>query len=540
MNTEVFNSIDTLINMANSSLNIDEVNTELININRNIKNKRNEIEDLKSLMVDSRYFNASNELVDKNIEISLKNKINRLNRKVKEIKNTLEEVKTREKRVYKDITTLKEKLEANIKYVDTISEKVKSSKDNEYYKNLLKKEQDNVQELNEELESKNSLYEEILKELELNNQALKELTEKLEQEKLRLNDIMDNLDNPNAYIDEDLKKQDEEQLDKLMNDLDKLEKRKIELLTDANMIGADAKEFLINSDITSAVNKIKELVTIVKAKPYMDISSGSVLDEELEKKEALRDELASLIDNKNYEEANSGEISKRITYIKEEIKNNQKVIAEYENKIKETDEFVNSNLGVRITDLEKELLALEKKITEYHTLIKDKDKPTRVKANLESVVSKKEKERDILNEILTNYKDDLIGKIEITKEDSKIIQNKKEANEKLEQELTKLNKLTLMDFNTKDLREEEEDKEKLKALNEEIKDIKNRQKFTKTPDEIFDEIDMILSTMKHEDTNIQEKLETEVLREEKKEEPERLKVVEIIPVETVKTEAGGK
>ncbi len=540
MNTEVFNSIDTLINMANSSLNIDEVNTELININRNIKNKRNEIEDLKSLMVDSRYFNASNELVDKNIEISLKNKINRLNRKVKDIKNTLEEVKTREKRVYKDITTLKEKLEANIKYVDTISEKVKSSKDNEYYKNLLKKEQDNVQELNEELESKNSLYEEILKELELNNQALKELTEKLEQEKLRLNDIMDNLDNPNAYIDEDLKKQDEEQLDKLMNDLDKLEKRKIELLTDANMIGADAKEFLINSDITSAVNKIKELVTIVKAKPYMDISSGSVLDEELEKKEALRDELASLIDNKNYEEANSGEISKRITYIKEEIKNNQKVIAEYENKIKETDEFVNSNLGVRITDLEKELLALEKKITEYHTLIKDKDKPTRVKANLESVVSKKEKERDILNEILTNYKDDLIGKIEITKEDSKIIQNKKEANEKLEQELTKLNKLTLMDFNTKDLREEEEDKEKLKALNEEIKDIKNRQKFTKTPDEIFDEIDMILSTMKHEDTNIQEKLETEVLREEKKEEPERLKVVEIIPVETVKTEAGGK
>lgn len=540
MNTEVFNSIDTLINMANSSLNIDEVNTELININRNIKNKRNEIEDLKSLMVDSRYFNASNELVDKNIEISLKNKINRLNRKVKDIKNTLEEVKTREKRVYKDITTLKEKLEANIKYVDTISEKVKSSKDNEYYKNLLKKEQDNVQELNEELESKNSLYEEILKELELNNQALKELTEKLEQEKLRLNDIMDNLDNPNAYIDEDLKKQDEEQLDKLMNDLDKLEKRKIELLTDANMIGADAKEFLINSDITSAVNKIKELVTIVKAKPYMDISSGSVLDEELEKKEALRDELASLIDNKNYEEANSGEISKRITYIKEEIENNQKVIAEYENKIKETDEFVNSNLGVRITDLEKELLALEKKITEYHTLIKDKDKPTRVKANLESVVSKKEKERDILNEILTNYKDDLIGKIEITKEDSKIIQNKKEANEKLEQELTKLNKLTLMDFNTKDLREEEEDKEKLKALNEEIKDIKNRQKFTKTPDEIFDEIDMILSTMKHEDTNIQEKLETEVLREEKKEEPERLKVVEIIPVETVKTEAGGK
>ena len=71
MHTEVFNNIDTLINMANSPLNIDEINTELITLRKNIKTKQSEIEDLKSLMTDSRYFNASNELVDKNIEISL-------------------------------------------------------------------------------------------------------------------------------------------------------------------------------------------------------------------------------------------------------------------------------------------------------------------------------------------------------------------------------------------------------------------------------------------------------------------------------------
>ena len=49
MHTEVFNNIDTLINMANSPLNIDEINTELITLRKNIKTKQSEIEDLKSL-----------------------------------------------------------------------------------------------------------------------------------------------------------------------------------------------------------------------------------------------------------------------------------------------------------------------------------------------------------------------------------------------------------------------------------------------------------------------------------------------------------
>ena len=50
MHTEVFNNIDTLINMANSPLNIDEINTELITLRKNIKTKQSEIEDLKSFI----------------------------------------------------------------------------------------------------------------------------------------------------------------------------------------------------------------------------------------------------------------------------------------------------------------------------------------------------------------------------------------------------------------------------------------------------------------------------------------------------------
>ena len=380
MHTEVFNNIDILMNMANSPLNVEEINMELASLKRQIKNKQNEIDDLKSLMTESRYFNASNELVDKNIEISLKNKITRLNRRIKEIKFSLEESKNNEKKLHTEISTLKEKLAKNENYLETLRVKANSATNNNYYQNLLDKEQKSVEELNKELSEKSKMYESALKELELNNQAFNELSSKLDTEKTRLNDVLDNLENPNAYIDEDLKARDEEKLATLNSELEQLEKRKVELLTDSNMIGADAKELIIENDIYEALNKIKELVTIVKSKPYMDISSSSILEEELEKKESLRVELSTLIDNKKYDEIDI--VTKRIDYLKSEITENNQTIEKYQNEINNIDKFVNDKLGVFVTELENTILRLEKSINECRTILKDKNKTARSKMTL--------------------------------------------------------------------------------------------------------------------------------------------------------------
>ena len=61
--------------------------------------------------------------------------------------------------------------------------------------------------------------------------------------------------------------------------------------------------------------------------------------------------------------------------------------------------------------------------------------------------------------------------------------------------------------------EEENDKEKLKALNEEIRQIKNRQEFRKMPEQIYDEIEMMLDSFK-----------TVPLREEKNKDLNNLEV----------------
>ncbi len=584
MHTEVFNNIDTLISMADSPLNIDDINTELISLNRNIRNKQNEIDDFKSLITDSRYFNASNELVDKNIEVSLKSKISRLNRKIKEVKRTIDEVKTREKSIYTDIENLKDKLKKNENYVDILEEKAKSDT-NIYYGDLLNKEKTNVQELRIELQNKNKQYDNVLKELELNNQAYKEFSDKLETEKSRLNDILDNLNNPNAYIDEDLKEQDDIKLKSLNKELESLEKRKVELLTDANMIGADAKEFILNNKIVDALSKIRELVTIVKSKEYMDINNPSILDEELDKKEALRLELSALIENKTYQDVDNDTVNKRLEYIKLAMENNNNAIKNYKNEIDKIDEFVSKTLGPNINELESNILSLEKTINSYRKLLEDKNKPQKQKMALESAITKKDKEKIILNEILSAYKNNLLLKINDTNKINELITSLEEENNKFNKESMNLSRMSLYDLKTKDLIEEEEDKEKLKQVNDEIKAIKNRQRFDKTPDEIYDEIDMYLASLtedikpitrleKNKSLDIDELLnQNEKILEEKKqeekgledikenlikevdtpkeeildtdtlddmlvlEEPERLKVIDVIPVNNV---SGGK
>lgn len=496
MHTEVFNNIDTLIEMAGASLkNMDEVNAELITLKRQIRNKNNEIEDFKSIINDARYFNASNELVDKNIEISLKNKITRLKRKIKDIDNNGKALTTNEEALHEEIKDLKNKIAKNEKYVNVLEVKTNSNLDNNYYISMLDTERNNILELKTILDNKTSLYNDILKELELNNQAKDELSTKLSREEERLNDVMDNLTNPNTYIDEDLKKSDEDRLNALENELDKLQKRELELLTDASVIGADAKELIATNDVNAALQKIKELVTIVKTKPYMDINNAAILDEELEKKESLRIELAGLIDSKNYEGINSEAIKERIDYLNKEIENNNEQVAKLKNEISNIDEHISSILGKKISDLEKEIIDAEKIVQNYKNLIKAKDNASKTRTNLEQAILKKQKEIQVLDNILIAYKETLVSKINDTNKLNERVSSIENDNSRYLKELDGLQKITLINFKTKDLVEEEKDREDLRNLNEEIKQIKIRKQFDRSPNEIYDQIEMALASV---------------------------------------------
>ena len=545
MHTDIFSNIDLLIEMAGSSLNTLDIEGELKDINKEIQDKKAQIEDLKGMMNDTRYFNASSELVDKNIEVSLKSKISRLNRKIKDIQLKLNDVKKEEAKIHDDILTLKERIEKNKEY-NTLLES-KSGQLDSAYQSIVEQENKALQDLEQELEKKNKRYQEVLRELEVHEQALKELTDKKNSDSTRLKEIEDNLANPNAYIDEDLKSHDEERLNSLNEALESLQKRRLEYLTDPNMIGIDAKELIANNDFTEALKKIKELVTIVKAKPFMDITNKQVLDEELEKKEAERVELANYIDSKNYAGMSSNVVQKRIDYLNKELEKEKALIAQYQEENKNIEQEIGTDLSPLIGGLEEEIRNISLEIEDYQALLQDNTKSRKTKTNLENAILKKEKEKVAMNDILDNYKKDLLFKIKSSNRLEKLLERYNQDIENKLQEIEGLKRMSLFEGTSKDYVEEEQDKEKLKKINDEIKQIKNCQKFDRTPDEIYDQIEMLLANIKVVEPVKEEKNEESLGEvpidglfdnEPLKEEP-LIKVVEMIPATTV-SEMGGQ
>ena len=544
MHTEIFNNIDLLVSMAGSTLNVQDIESELITINREIQDKKSQLEDLKSMMNDTRYFNASSELVDKNIEVSLKSKISRLNRKIKDIQLKLNDVKKEEAKTHDDVIALKDRIEKNKEYISLLESK--SGKLDSAYQSIVEQENMAMESLEQELAKKDKRYQEVLRELEVHEQALKELSDKKNSDSARLREIEDNLGNPNAYIDEDLKSHDEERLNSLNESLVSLQKRRLEYLTDPNMIGMDAKELIANNDFTEALKKIKELVTIVKAKPFMDITNKQILDEELEKKEAERTELANYIDSKNYAGMSSNVAQKRIEYLNKELEKEKALILQYQEENKKIEQEIGADLSPLIGGLEEEIRNISSEIEDYQTLLQDNTKSRKTKTNLENAILKKEKEKDAMNDILDNYKKDLLFKIKSSNRLEKLLERYNQDITQKTEEIEELNRMALFDGASKDYIEEEQDKEKLKKINDEIKQIKNCRKYDRTPDEIYDQIEMLLANTKvdapikeekEEENQVEVPIDGLFDNEPTKEEP-LIKVVEMIPATTV-SEMGG-
>ena len=544
MHTDIFNNIDLLIEMAGSTLNTLDIEGELRDINKEIQDKKGQIEDLKGMMNDTRYFNASSELVDKNIEVSLKSKISRLNRKIKDIQLKLNDVKKEEAKTHDDVLALKDRIEKNKEYISLLESK--SGKLDSAYQSIVEQENMAMESLEQELAKKDKRYQEVLRELEVHEQALKELSDKKNSDSARLREIEDNLGNPNAYIDEDLKSHDEERLNSLNESLVSLQKRRLEYLTDPNMIGMDAKELIANNDFTEALKKIKELVTIVKAKPFMDITNKQILDEELEKKEAERTELANYIDSKNYAGMSSNVAQKRIEYLNKELEKEKALILQYQEENKKIEQEIGADLSPLIGGLEEEIRNISSEIEDYQTLLQDNTKSRKTKTNLENAILKKEKEKDAMNDILDNYKKDLLFKIKSSNRLEKLLERYNQDITQKTEEIEELNRMALFDGASKDYIEEEQDKEKLKKINDEIKQIKNCRKYDITPDEIYDQIEMLLANTKvdapikeekEEENQVEVPIDGLFDNEPTKEEP-LIKVVEMIPATTV-SEMGG-
>ena len=499
MQNDIIAKIDSLVKMSESTNNASTLKVELREIECSIKEKKLDLKELKSSISDDKYFDASGEIVDKNIEISLTKKIKLLKKSLIDLDEQVNEVTKEEEKMFNQLEILKSMIYDSENFIEVLNTKISSadSEEKNNFKTLLKETETKLKDNKKDLDKKRKAYEKVQGKLEMLCFSKKELENKIDSETEKLIDVKANLANKRGYIDIELRNEDEKSLELLENEITKLEAEKNIILSDPVMIAEEAKNFLIEDDKTSALKKVKELKDLILQLPYMDlgIQSKDSLAIELEKAESKRDEFASMINSKNYESVDTTLIKDRIAYITDKKDTLLKEIETIKEKIKLADIQELEDLNNRINYCENEVSNLEEKLEEYEKTLIDSDLSITKKATLQAAFDKKEEELNNILELLSSYKNDrknlIIQSFELEK--NNIIKLNEEI-KNIDLEIKKLEKMCVSSNKAKDIIAMENDKKTLKELNEVVKAIKKRQSLKTTPNELYDEIEILLGT----------------------------------------------
>lgn len=508
MQADILKNIDVLADMADSTDNIETLEAEIKEIEKRSSKLKKELDFYDDVLPEEKYYRASERLVDENLKASLETKIKKQEQALADLNSELTSDLKTETELHEHQEELAAKISEITEYI-----KVLKSRETMPYQSLLKEQEKLLADLTSELEETKKKYTEITNKIDILNLAKAERDEKLKHEKEKLSDTKACLINPASYIDYDMKKIDDARVEEIKDELLKLDKRRLEILTDPAMIAKDAKDLILDDDRTSALAKIKELVTIAKTKPFMDIPNGSeltnILQDELTAASEKRDEFAAVIENKDYMGSSNMVVADRIEFLNHKIDSLKAEISTLEEKVQKIDAEDLKELIAAKEKVQNHKEELEQQIIVYEDMLSgdDSDKSPKRKAILNSALIRKQEELTIVSAILEAYLKDEQSMVMKTNTllEKEIIQLNDEI-AKIKKEITELNKLNLGASKIKDVLAIENDKKKLKELDDKVKDIQHRQKYDRTPSEIFDEIEIYFGTL---DTTDEEKMDNE-------------------------------
>lgn len=504
MQTGILRKIDILKEMSESTTNVDTAKAEKREIEAEIIDLKEQLTIYREAKDSEKYFKVTDKQLEENIKVSLESKIKEQEKTIKKLQKDIDGVVLQETELHDQIAKTNEEIASSREYINALRnrlETVLEPSTKEYFNQLLSEENNRIEELLKLLKDLENKDTDALERLDYLTLAMEEMNKKLEDKKVRLAETKSSLSNPTSYIDEELKEQDEKRILELQKKISDLEKRKLEIMVDPAMIASEAKELIINEDYTNALAKLQELVTIVKSKPYMDIPSSNeltaMLQEEEEAATTARDEFASLIDTKNYSSGDTEVIEERIHFLQSEISSLEEKIKVKKEEIQYIDNVSFKEITKHLDSTVSVYNQLLEELAEYKIIIETEteDKTPKRRAVLASAYESKQKELEDVKKIAEHYKEDqkiLINKAyKIENEDialfGKEIENHKKEIRTMELLLENVNK-------AKDVLAIENDKQKLKDLDEAVKNIKHRQKYTQTPSEIYDEIEISLGT----------------------------------------------
>ena len=501
MKKEVIEKIDLLVEMSGTTNKYETLNEELNVVDSEIESEKNKINDLKKkLSSDFNYTRSNEKIVDENTKMGLENRRVIASKDLEEIKDSITELSKEEESCHESLTEVENELKQSRHFIESLELKMKTNSSNKesyrFYETLLDKNHNTIKEKENLKKEKQQEYNRVVKKIEDLGIERDDLENRLKDLDSKLAIITESLINPKSYIDQKNRQKDERLLEKYKEELDRLETRRIAIITDPAYIGHEAQELYLESDKTSTLEKIKELVTIVKAKDYMDTPLSEIASL-LEKATNKRDEFASQINNKSYDVGDNSIVTLRIEYLKEQKKKKEKEIEELNVKINKIDDEEVKNLVRYVEDTRKYKEELANDIEIYKNVLnKENDnKSPKKQASLKAALLKKQEEYSLVVEILNSFENDLENRVIESKtlEEDGIEKLKKEII-KLDEQINKIERKEALNNNPKDILNIEKDREILKGLDDDVEALKHRQKYSAGASEILDQIEVAIET----------------------------------------------
>lgn len=498
MQSKIFSLIDLLLKMANTKNTYEELEAKRNLLLDEINNLKKAIDDLSSSMTDDKYFDASSEIVDRNIEISIVKKLANLEYEEEELEKKLDEKRKEEQDLLVSIEKLKERIVKSKSNMSLVDDRVKFAKNEDVkqlYSSLYQDEEKKSRIDEQELNSLNNDLKANSAEMESLNQAISSVKEKCETLKARLSDVRSSLSNKKSYIDKSAMSKDKEELEALNKDLKRLEEEQSRILMNPVMLVSDIKDLIMNKDDNAALDKLKQLENSINEIPYMNIENKQDLLKELDRLKSQKDEIISSINDHEYVSRDITLIDNRISWLKSLIIYYKRSIKAYEEEIKYIDNNLVLPASKELKSAESEALNAEKQIDEYNSIINDESKSALAISTMKIAKDKKLSDFNVITDIANKYQ----TSIGLLIEKSVNLQNESisELEEKIEEgnaEINKLEELKQKGIKSKNAIKQEDDRKAAQKIDDDIKAINHRLTFDATPAQIIDDIEMMLTS----------------------------------------------
>lgn len=511
---KIFWNLEVLVKMSRSKNDGPSLRIEELEIENKIKNYRQEIEEIESIS-DEENYDTSAEMADRNIEIITKKQIQVLRNELKEKNKELTEQKNEESTLYEKTNLLRENINSQEKYIESMQERVGELVDIEIldrYNGLIAETTEKVNLLKDELDIESNSYTQVQENIVTLTEKIRGLEEKIAKKRSLLLETQASLENKSNYIDHTKTEKNAKRVKDLESKIEKLNSRIDIIRQDPQYLETKIKDVINNKTSNKKAKPfLIDLINQVIRVPYINVPTDNILEEELLRATQARDSFANEIDQKTYNilEADTPEklriefLTERIAKWKEQLEIQNKKIAEIDHDEQYNYERKERILSVMINSMKTDVKEFERAYEDVP------DTNIGAKASIKAALEEKKEDLIEAEKIATLFRkdeaEDIANATRIIKyECDQINKNIIQANDEI-QKIT--NRLTSKKSGLIDISTRNKDKDILKELAQIVIDIKHRRQFPETPLEIIERLEEDLNL------NLRDNIDMDVIEE---------------------------